>query len=358
MQWTRITFLALALIAPLATFAKDPIRDSTAPGVNAMQETAPQRAGKPAVPHVSPGGSAPESPWTSDGIPAGYRKVSSLGEGTFAKAFLVQEQATGKFRVLKVANAASEKMGNTFKREHSLLVEAGYAAGDETQLHKNPDSGIYAITMPTIFESSQSNILAVPLGTILNAHNGNNVDALPNEYRITPKNLIAWQKSIDEAVGRLHARGIFHNDLHPQNVLMSWDDAGQPVAHLIDFGLASRASETEHPRGAILFQSAAKLSGDVNDPAASDLYGAKLLKALIHAEAHSEDHDELIYIRGKGMVPLPATAAAVIRAEHGTAFKAPAMSVREKREFCDSHYEALHGFSPAPILRAIANIRR
>ncbi len=63
------------------------------------------------------------------------------------------------------------------------------------------------------------------------------------------------------ALAHAHARGVVHRDLKPENVMVSFDDAGRPVAKIMDFGVAHfREERTDAEDGAILIGTPAYMS--------------------------------------------------------------------------------------------------
>ena len=110
---------------------------------------------------------------------------------------------------------------------------------------------------------------------------------------IAEPELGALTRRLLEAVGAVHAAGVVHRDLSPDNIMLKNDDAATPV--LIDFGVACGATETEEQR--ILVDFAGKLSwiapervgGETgNADTRSDLYSLGLVLAAA-ARGHKLD---------------------------------------------------------------------
>jgi hypothetical protein len=55
---------------------------------------------------------------------------------------------------------------------------------------------------------------------------------------MSPLEVAKTVRDIARAVGKAHARGVIHRDLKPQNIFLTPGEAGQPVAKVLDFGIA------------------------------------------------------------------------------------------------------------------------
>ncbi len=104
------------------------------------------------------------------------------------------------------------------------------------------------------------------------------------EGPIAQASLVRFARRLLEAVGAVHAAGVVHRDLSPDNIMLAAGDATRPV--LIDFGVACLATQPEGQR--ILVEFAGKLSWiaperlggeDAVSDARSDLYSAGLVLA-------------------------------------------------------------------------------
>jgi len=89
-------------------------------------------------------------------------------------------------------------------------------------------------------------------------------------------------RPIAEALDAAHAAGVVHRDLKPQNVFLSWDQAGDTVPKLLDFGMAKLLVESAVqtvsgvPVGTPLYMSPEQARGEKVD-GRSDVYGLGVL---------------------------------------------------------------------------------
>lgn len=119
---------------------------------------------------------------------------------------------------------------------------------------------------------------------------------------------VAWVVDLARTLARLHARGIFHRDVKPGNILLS----GGIVPRLADFGIvrvvddARRAGDVR--LGTPRFMAPEVVSGDVLDWGRADLYALGLVLAdLAGAEVVPPD---LAAIVARATSPVPAVRQA------------------------------------------------
>ncbi len=364
MQWVRVLLLlALSLGAP-AVFSEPTGLDST------VRRDASLGSTQSATPLQSFGeatqSAAQASAWTSEGLPPGFKKVREIGRGSYGTAVLAQQENTGRLRVLKISHRGRASDEPLFVREQELNNRAQDGDVPPAELFRNAGTGQMALCMEPVFSAPGGQTLALSLSEIVSAQLEDRLAQLPPQYQISPESLPYWNRAIDSELERLHGLGIHHNDIHLDNILMTVDEQGKPVAKLIDFGLSSTNADKIHPIGATLYQSYEKLSGRAFDPKDSDRYAARVVKAFLYGAAHGEKSTVEIQVPGGKAVPFPATAAAVIKAELKE-FVAPVekpappkpLSARHLQMLCEARYADLWATpTPAPPRRDVANVGR
>ncbi len=131
-----------------------------------------------------------------------------------AYAKLYRASKCGKFFLIKTTKDNTERERQMLIREYELSIDCD---------HPN-------IVHTYTYESN----LEVGEGIVMEYINGRTLE----EYLAEPRNVAERKRLFEEllsAVGYLHKRGIIHNDLKPQNILISHTDNS---LKLIDFGLA------------------------------------------------------------------------------------------------------------------------
>jgi eukaryotic-like serine/threonine-protein kinase len=73
---------------------------------------------------------------------------------------------------------------------------------------------------------------------------GANLEELITAHiRLTPDETIWVLRGVGKALDVAHQKGIVHRDLKPENVYISFDDEGEPVPKVCDFGIAKLAGD-------------------------------------------------------------------------------------------------------------------
>lgn len=152
------------------------------------------------------------------GLPA-YELVRTISEGEISCVYLTRERASGRMAVLKVLrqvpDSGGEKHFDRFLQEYELIARV-----DHPNVVRIYNLGIADDHAYIAMEHCGRGSLKRRISTGI---------AVEQAY--------GWLRTIAEALGALHAIGIFHRDLKPTNVMFRDDDS--PV--LIDFGLAKQA---------------------------------------------------------------------------------------------------------------------
>ena len=106
--------------------------------------------------------------------------------------------------------------------------------------------------------------------------------------RLTTEEIFPIALHLAEAVVAIHAAGVVHRDLKPANIYLTHDEAGQPRAKILDFGIARveweemRITNMGAPMGTPGYMSPEQESGGEVD-ARSDVYaiGAVIYECLV-----------------------------------------------------------------------------
>ncbi len=106
--------------------------------------------------------------------------------------------------------------------------------------------------------------------------------------RLTTDEIFPIALHLAEAVVAIHAAGVVHRDLKPANIYLTHDEAGQPRAKILDFGIARveweemRITNMGAPMGTPGYMSPEQESGGEVD-ARSDVYaiGAVIYECLV-----------------------------------------------------------------------------
>jgi serine/threonine protein kinase/Tfp pilus assembly protein PilF len=219
----------------------------------------------------------------------GYRLVSELGRGAFARVFLATEPALGNRQVaIKVSLQGASEAETLGRLNHPNIVPVH-------SVREEQPSGLTVVCMPYLGSATLCDVLdkastvdarSSRARTILDAVQ-EIAPAAETSVAIQPDPRLTRGSYIDgiihigaqlaDALACIHGRGICHLDLKPSNVLMTPD--GRPM--LLDFNLAfDRQINDNRLGGTLPYMSPEQLqaigSGDIEASsgvrASSDLY--------------------------------------------------------------------------------------
>lgn len=241
-----------------------------------------------------------------------YRVIRPLGEGAQAAVFLVEdERAEGARRALKVVTgldadnqARRARLAGEFSRlanlSHPRLVGV-YDLGVTTTASAGIDAGTVFFTADYVEGRSPH---AVVDDAVTRAH------APDGHERDLVRLILAIAEDIASALAHIHAAGLVHCDVKPDNILIARDaDASRPVAMLFDLGLSTARGISGRARGTLAYMAPEALSGRI-DPR-SDLYalGATLYH-LVTGRMLFETVDATALIRAICTQPTPIVSCA------------------------------------------------
>jgi len=155
-------------------------------------------------------------------LPDRYRKVRTLGEGGSGSALLVQDRRSGEHVALKFLSLGGEEpelLAPLFQNEFRTLAQFRHPR--VVPVH---DFG-YADGQPYF------TMAFVP---------GETGRSFVREDRLAQPDIVRLAALLLEALDYIHARGVVHRDVKPENLIVRRGEGGlEPV--LIDFGLAVAA---------------------------------------------------------------------------------------------------------------------
>jgi len=192
----------------------------------------------------------------------GYATERLLGEGAYGRVYLAREtEGLGR----QVAIKLYTREGNAdFQRELDALrkVEALRQEGAEGLVQ----------SLATGEHEGQGFLVFEYLGA------GSLADSVAADGPLPLERTLEVATQLSQALGALHAAGIWHRDVKPQNVLLGTDGK----AKLADFGLARGLSGTLSAAGSPAFAAPEVIAGRPSDGPKADVYslGATLIYAL------------------------------------------------------------------------------
>lgn len=176
-----------------------------------------------------------------------YRLERMLGEGGQGRVFLARDPGDGRALAIKVARRAERDLQAGLRREIQVLSElaGGRVPGAVELVDHGEQNGLLWLAMEYIEGPSFDRVLrvcedvtgvssdTVPVDRCSSpvAQTAGEQSSLPSRERLLPV-----VRDLAATLASLHALGLVHGDVKPQNLLIP--DDGPPV--LIDFGNARR----------------------------------------------------------------------------------------------------------------------
>eukprot|EP00123_Amoebidium_parasiticum_P009941 comp19792_c0_seq1/m.23754 comp19792_c0_seq1/g.23754 ORF comp19792_c0_seq1/g.23754 comp19792_c0_seq1/m.23754 type:complete len:599 (-) comp19792_c0_seq1:63-1859(-) len=161
----------------------------------------------------------------SEGFRQKYRVGKKLGEGTYGTVHVAVNKETGERVAAKIIRkVANDPRGcEAIDNEVKIMQLAGQ--------HPN------IVSLKEIYDSPSEFVLVMDL-----VSGGELFDRIIKEGKLSEKQASSMMRQVCEALRHLHARGICHNDLKPENLLLTSEDADATVK-LADFGTSLLLSE-------------------------------------------------------------------------------------------------------------------
>ncbi len=194
---------------------------------------------------IPPELAAPEATTISmpDPFPGEFRLVQQLGEGAFGKVWLAEDLEVGRFVALKLLKPPREALADrlaALRNEARLLGSVRHP--NVVQIHAvRPSGQDYYLVLQYVAGGSLA-------------------------ARLKKEGPLPWQQAaryvadVSEALLEVHARGIVHRDVKPDNIL--WD-AEKDEAVLTDFGISCRLANPTAVAGTIPYLAPEAFEGQV-----------------------------------------------------------------------------------------------
>jgi serine/threonine-protein kinase 11 len=197
-----------------------------------------------------------------------YKRLAAVGEGTSSRVFVAMNTETTKLYALKRIHI--KKLRRT--PIGTVAIEREIALMSRIQ-HQN------IVRLHDVIYCQQSDVVYLVLDY---ANCGNMAQILKSGYRFTPLELRYIFKQIAEGVAYLHGIGIVHQDLKPQNILLT--DTG--AALISDFGAGHSFESSARGFGTPLFQAPELIdhqSADKSvDPGKEDIWSLGISLYYLH----------------------------------------------------------------------------
>ena len=192
----------------------------------------------------------------------GYVTERLLGEGAYGRVYLAREsEGLGRQVAIKLytreGNADFQNELNALRKVEALRQEGAEGLVQSLATGEHEGQGFL------VFEYLGAGSLA---------------DAVAADGPLPLERTLEVATQLSQALGALHAAGIWHRDVTPQNVLLGTDGK----AKLADFGLARGLSGTLSAAGSPAFAAPEVIAGRPSDGPKADVYslGATLIYAL------------------------------------------------------------------------------
>ena len=157
-----------------------------------------------------------------------YRVEKQIGQGGMGAVYIATDERFGSVVAIKETFFSDEKFGKAFEREARLLNNLKHPALPRVSDHFVDDNGQFLVM--EYIEGEDLSEMMEKRG-----------DAFPVE------DVSNWAEQLLDALEYLHAQGIVHRDIKPQNLKLT--PRGQII--LLDFGLAKgNATDAKHQTAA------------------------------------------------------------------------------------------------------------
>jgi len=157
-----------------------------------------------------------------------YRILERLGKGGVGEVFHAEDTKIGRHVALKLLHTQEEPAGPGLTRAGAkrLLREARTTA-------KVPHPNAVVVFDAGEQDGTPYLVMELVIGRTLRSFVG--------DSSVFAVNKMAWLIDVAYALDAAHAKGIVHQDVKPENVMLRWDG----VIKVLDFGIARRVVDTD-----------------------------------------------------------------------------------------------------------------
>ncbi len=160
-----------------------------------------------------------------------YRLLHPLGEGGMGTVYLAYREDVDQFAAIKFVRPGilSPQSIARFRYERRILARLSH-----THIARFLDTGLTQRGLPYV---------------IMEYVEGEPLDLYCDTHQLTIDDRLRLFQQAGHAVQYAHQNFIVHRDLKPSNILVTQDEAGQPLVKLLDFGIAKLLDEADEQPG-------------------------------------------------------------------------------------------------------------
>jgi serine/threonine-protein kinase len=195
-----------------------------------------------------------------------YRLLRKLGEGGFGAVYEAEHPLLKRRAAVKVLHRVADKDSDAVLR----FISEAQAVNQIRNRHI-----IDVFSFGKLNDGRHFYVMDLLDGAPLDRW-------LKQQGRVEVSAALALLTPIAEALDLAHAAGIVHRDLKPQNIFLAWDQSGETIPKLLDFGMAKLLGESPvhtvsgTPIGTPLYMSPEQARGEKVDHR-SDVYALGVL---------------------------------------------------------------------------------
>jgi serine/threonine protein kinase len=195
-----------------------------------------------------------------------YRLLRKLGEGGFGAVYEAEHPLLKRRAAVKVLHRVADKDSDAVLR----FISEAQAVNQIRNRHI-----IDVFSFGKLNDGRHFYVMDLLDGAPLDRW-------LKLQGRVQVAEALALLTPIAEALDLAHAAGIVHRDLKPQNIFLAWDQSGETIPKLLDFGMAKLLGESPvhtvsgTPIGTPLYMSPEQARGEKVDQR-SDVYSLGVL---------------------------------------------------------------------------------